>query len=680
MFHPSSRSSISFHRKQGRSPERGRATVCAYFLCALSLLFLSSSVGTAQQPIGTAAAGRLQEERPNDYRGAKMIGSAGAVKEKMQQLFAKILVEGAGDGKADKWYSPHLRDISGTQENRDLEAKEVRGKTSPFNFMIFYCLNPFATPLEAACPITATHWLTGEPICKWHDPIVPDGPLSHRPTLSCFTRSTKKYEQLTKPSNFKMCCVREGEDEIATSEWIASKYPDGNGWAGLFEYYYPTAALGWENDRTTTLIVDQQKVQQCLKGGGGQEGADALMESDQAQQWVRNAIEKNLKAIDPQDPGAANSVTQTIRDSIKEVRPKDEKLRFADSLKSEGLTLRVNLAALAPDQRKKTAERFCMHPAQFDKLLVPGQDLQARGGGLDEGALDSIPVWSNYCPEGVKLMTNPQESFRLKNLDGTPTDLSVGMTAWEDDPMYCQRMNLQSNPNMGLGATNFAKAITDSDKPVRSQEDVGYTCLQGGKLNGSMVPVELYRHAAVERRTAITDHALGFLIAGGIAPGMIEGKKSFYKRFEPRPYSLTSMAFTRQTFVGTRFQGGERNELDQPCPSLSGEDLRFKNSSDRLYISDVTNQYFDQGIIEAKDGKGGVNRFRQEWGKDRETGNKLPNRGLDEYSQNYAAPFRIFATCPAGFKRWRPLPDPHNANLFTNLEFHCREENFGGED
>lgn len=220
------------------------AAAVALFLC----LSLTATL-QAQEPSGTAAAGRLQAERPNTYRGAEGVQSFDAVKENMRKLFQKILIEGEGDGKADKWYSPHLRDISGSQQNRDKEAREVRGQTAPFPFMIWYCSQDWLPQIEAACPLTVENIWSSGTTCKWHTPIVPDGPLSHRPTLSCFTRrATTPYKQRNKTSNFKMCCVREGEDETATSEWIASKYPDGDGWAGLFEYYYPTAALGWEND------------------------------------------------------------------------------------------------------------------------------------------------------------------------------------------------------------------------------------------------------------------------------------------------------------------------------------------------------------------------------------------------------------------------------------------------
>jgi hypothetical protein len=589
-----------------------------------------------------------------------------AVKQNMKELFQKILIDGPGDGKADKWYSPHLRDISGTQENRDLESG-IRGRTAPQDYMIVYCNNPKNFPIEAACPRTVPSNYGGVPVCRWHEDAAGSGgggPNSHRPIESCFSRATTDYLALNQTSNFKMCCVREGE-ENASSEYIAAMHPDGDGWAGLWEYYYPTLALGWENDRTTSMIVDQAKVQQCVAA------SDSIMEG--AQQWVTGAISRNLQAAGGAPSG---NIQQKVQDSIQGVRPKDQKLRFTDSLQSEGLTLRVNLAAMDPQQRQNTAKRFCMHPKQFDKLMNPTDDQLQLGGGRDLQSLDNIPVWSNYCPQGVELMTNPDNSNQLRNLDGTPTDLSAGMKAWQVDPMYCQKMNL-TNVNMFI--TGLGRAALQSPGGFQSQGSVGYTCLDGGKLNGSMVPVELYRHAAVERRTAITDHALGFLIAGGVAPTMITGKRSYYKRFEPQPYSK-EMPYELQTFIGTQFQGGGTNELGDSCSSVSGENYRYAGSkSDRLYISDVTNKAFDQEIVQAGDAKGGVNRYREEWGKDQQSAAKIAARGLDKESQNYAAPFRIFATCPQGYKRWRPKPDDtHNQALIYNVNMYCREENFGG--
>ncbi len=645
---------------------RSRQGLGICFFYAIILCGFTASLTAAQNPDGNAASQRLQQERPNEFRGARAVSSMTAVKQNMKDLFEKILISGPGDGKADKWYSPHLRDISGTQENRNFESG-IRGDTAPYDFMYDYCMDEKNSPVPAACPYWVFSLLTWSPVCYWHENEggASVGPNSHRPAASCFSRNTTKYRQLNQTSNFKMCCVREGIEENASSEYIAAMHPDGDGWAGLWEYYYPTLALGWENDRTTSMIVDQGKVQQCLAK------SDSLMEG--SQEWVTGAINRNLKAG---GAAPAGNIQQTVQDALKTMRPQDPKLRYADSLQSEGLTLRVNLAAMDPAQRMATAARFCMRPEQFGKLMDPVHDPLQLGGGPSLASLDNIPVWSNYCPQGVTLMTKPENSTKLRNLDGTPTNFPEGMKAWNVDPMYCQKMN-SSNVNMLI--TGLGRAALQSNGPMQSEAAVGYTCLDGGKLNGSMVPVELYRHAAVERRTAITDHALGFLIAGGLAEGMTAGNRSYYKRFEPRPYSQ-QMPPHLQTFIGTQFSGGGTNELGLPCPPLSGENYRFQGSkSDRLYISDKTNKAFDQEMVQANDSKGGFNRYREEWGKDQQAGAKIAARGLDKESQNYAAPFRIFATCPRGYKRWRPQPmDGHNLGLIANVNLYCREENFGG--
>ena len=619
-------------------------------------------VAHAQEADGNATKERLRAERENDFRRGKTVNSTDDVIKNMKELFNKILVSGRDDGKADKWYSPHLRDISGTQENRDMEAQEIRAKTSPQDNMIDYCLDPMNPPIEAACPITVTN-AAGEPICSWHGE--PFGP--HRPIESCFTKSTMPYHERNQLSNFKMCCVR--DDEVAfSSEQIASLHPTGDGWAGLFEYYYPTAALGWENDRTTSMIVDKAKIERCIAE------SDQKMEGAQAQAWVSGAIERNIRAT--KGSAEQGTIRQTVQSVISEIRPKDQKLRFTDSLESEGLTLRVNLAAMDPEQRARTAQRFCMHPQQFDKLMVPGQDPLQMGGGLNIAALDSLPIWANYCPKGVEIMASPDKSKELRNLDSTPTKLDIGASVWETDPMFCQKMNLSNTNYM---TTGLANPLIQSGVQRRTPQSVGYTCLGDGNLNGSMTPVTLHRHAAVERRTAISDHALGFLIAGGVSPNLTSGKTSVYKRFEPQKYSNSgTIPYKLRTFIGTAFKGGQKNELNEDCPSLSGENYQFKNKSDRLFISNVTNKAFDQEIVDADDNKGKFNRYRQEWAKDASSGKKIANRGLDKNSQNYAAPMRIFATCPAGYKRWRPPQDNYHYNLAVNLDKYCREENFGG--
>lgn len=641
------------------------ATICSYVTQCLAQTTADGAAerlkeGVAQTTLGKEAGERLKqgEQGKNKYRGG--VKSTDEVFKNMQELFSEILFSKSG-GKVDPWYSPHLRDSMIDPENRVLETT-MRGDAAPEDYMEIRC-NDFSRPsIKSACL---------GPNCWWPD--------EHRNYDCCFSKNTLKYKQLLTDSNFKACCVRD-EDVGNPSEQIACKYPDGAGWAGMFEYYYPTSALGWENDRTTTMIVDEKKVKDCVKK------SDPLMEGASGTNLVTKAIEANIEAagkLPGGGSGGSDNVRGEVSKIIKDVRPKDEKLRFADSLQSEGLTLRVNLAAMDEDERKKLAEHFCMHPDQFMKLMDPKHDPLQKKGGATRADLDSnIPVWSNYCKEGVELMTRPENSNNLMNVDDTPTDFKMGMEAWNQDPLYCQRMNLQ-NENMGI--TGIGEVIKKSKGKTQSEASVGYTCRNGGKLNGGMVPVTLNRHAAVERRTAVADHALGFLIAGGLAKGMIDGKKSNYKRFEPMPYSRKA-----QLFIGKKFTGekdGVTNERGDTCDPLSGKNYQFQDMSDQLYLSDKkeTNKNLTQDRIISQEGKKGkkgeedeeFNRYVQNWAKkDKESQKKIAERGLDSKSQNYAAPFRIFATCPLGFKRWRP---PGNPQLTINLDLLCREENFGGK-
>ena len=632
------------------------ATICSYVTQCLAQTTADGAAerlkeGVAQTTLGKEAGERLKqgEKGKNKYRGG--VKDTDEVFKNMQELFSEILFSKSG-GKVDPWYSPHLRDSMFDTENRVLETT-MRGDAAPEDYMEIPCNDFLRPPIKSACL---------GPNCWWPD--------EHRHIECCFSKNTLKYKQLLTDSNFKACCVRD-EDVGNPSELIACKYPDGSGWAGMFEYYYPTSALGWENDRTTTMIVDKDKVKDCV------DKSDPLMEGASGTNLVTKAIEANIEAagkLPGGGSGGSDNVRGEVSKIIKDVRPEKPELRFADSLQSEGLTLRVNLAAMDEDERKKLAKRFCMHPKQFMKLMHPKEDLLQKIGGTTWQSLDSkIPVWSNYCPEGVELMTRPENSNNLMNVDDTPTDFKMGMEAWNQDPLYCQRMNLQ-NENMGI--TGIGEVIKKSPGERQSEASVGYTCRDGGKLNGALVPVTLNSHAAVERRTAIADHALGFLIAGGLAKGMIDGKKSYYKRFEPMPYSIR-LPYEVQTFIGKQFEGGGTNEFGATCDPLSGKNYQFQNMSDQLYLSDKkeTNKNLTQDKIKSGEGEE-FNRYVQKWAKnDEESQKKIAERGLDSKSQNYAAPFRIFATCPLGFKRWRP---PGDADLTINLDLLCREENFGG--
>jgi hypothetical protein len=681
------------------------AMVSALLVSALLVWALAAPVALAQP--GSAGGGapweRLQQEKAgkNKFRGG--VSSPTEAKQNMERLFKEIMIQGQTDGSKDRWYSPHLRDSRFDPENRTKEAF-WRGNTVPqaavikgFQTARQYCKNPWNPPIIAACydtevravgapepspatiekakkhgiPLPLTH------VCNWHDP--PGVESGHRPEDSCNTSvDTQVYEGFDQNTNFKACCVKEGF-ERATSEQIAAKHPNGDGWAGLFEYFYPVTAVGWENDRTTSMIVEKEKITQCI------EKSEPLMENPQAQEWVAKAIARNLATVNGSagvtgepDPAVVAKVREQIAQDIAALRPQDRDLRFSDSLQSEGLTVRVNLATMDPAYRKRVAQRFCMHPDQFEKLMDPRLDNVQWQGGNDPVSLANLPIWSNYCPEGVTLMTNPDNTKELVNFDGTPTKLPMGYEVWKRDPLYCQSMN-QFNESMLK--SGISKVVRESSKGQYTEEMVGYTCREGDKLNGSLVPVEMYRHAAVERRTAIGDHVVAMLHAARLAPGMHAGPLSFLKGYEPIAYT-SKLPDQYRPFKFQKFFGNGTNELVRvhpeysKCDSFNGENYQGQNKSDKLYISNVTHEPFTQEPVD--DQSEGPNRYVQEWAKDKAAGKTIAERGLDEKSQNYATAFRVFATCPKGYVRWRPDRDGHNNELRDNLDALCREEYFGG--
>lgn len=610
------------------------------------------------------AVDRLKDERENKFRGGAQNFSE--VKENMTRLQKPILL-GQG-GNVDQWYSPHLRDIlmDPGERNEIIRFRSWAGGRVVDWIGCFLCVNGIGmlggpTACSECQPENGGCWWQ-----KWFD--------SHT-TPTCCGKFTGAYAIRRTDSNFKACCVR-NEDRQESTEEIACRHPDGSGWAGLFEYYYPTAIIGWENSRTTTMIADKDEVKQCL------EQSKPLMHGGKASSWVEGAIKKNLEVIDKiggssgSKSGAAD-LNKKVQDSLQVADSIQERDQFTDSLAGEGLTMRVNFPAMDPDYRRRLARHFCMREDQFMKLMDEREDKLQKGGGKTlEELRDSnrIPIWANYCKQGVTLMTDPGETSKCRNVDATDTNFVQGMAAWDKDPLFCQRMNL-TNPRM---QEYFGQTLAKNPGPRLSEAAVGYTCRDGGKLNGSMVPVELYRHSPVERRAAISDHVLGFLIAGGLySPSMIEGKKSYYKRFEPRPYSSKFGMFSGKPFYGSG--GGPVNEVDMPCVGLQPKNYEGLNKSDQLFISDQTHPkraFTGETELIHESSPKEFNRYVGEWGKGGQN-KSMPNRavddGSDDLSSNYGVAFRIFATCPSQYTRWHPL-DLHDALI----QARCGDENFGG--
>lgn len=612
-------------------------------LCALALLFCFTNNALAQgsqvggggglAASGEDAAQKLLQEKggKNTFRVDPASGQGGVESEQdvlfnMQKIFDKIYLKPEQPTnpkpELDEWFSPHLRDMDISPPERKEEVRNpMTGRAfagSPYGYSPYGC--------TGACPG-----------CEWGG--VPSG--------HCCYRDTSRYYPMVDDTNFKACCVRQGEQALSMED-IACLHVGGDGWAGLFEYYFPTTAIGWESQRGTTMIATKEQVKQCM------DSSKQMMENSN---WVSTAIQKGA------DVGE-NGITAKVADSIQGIREneKDPSLRFADNLQGGGLTMRVNFAHMDPEERKALAIQFCMHEDQFMKLMDRTDvDPKQIDGGPELQDLQKLPIWANYCPEAVKLMTNPKETLKVINTDGTKTNFAQGMAVYDSDPLYCQKMNARANPVGDHEGFLKEGVLSKEGLGFYSEEGVGYTCRVGNQQKGGfstrMVPVELYSTAKIDPRTL--DHAIPFLHAGGYYEGkMSQGPRSIYKRFEPLPYSRQMGLFT-----GKRWKGGGANELGDRCRPFEGKDYEDKDQPDQLYISDVNHKTFTQKPVQE------FNRYDREWA-DQQPEN-FHNRNFNESVLNYAAAFRIFATCPKGYVRWR-------GPGYQKFQQACGEENFGG--
>lgn len=635
---------VDSHRERASA----RPGFLAIVVCLVTTTFFSLNVAVAQQPIavnGETTSQVLTGTVTNKYRGG--VDSIQEVKTNMETLFEAIWVDPLKTAKGvipepkiDKWFSPHLRDITVNYAQRAYAAN-MRGRAGAVDAYLALALSWMGYECTGACP-----W------CEWDHPW--------HSTMACCNVDTSQYSNMVLDNNFKACCVRDGETSW-TMEQIACTHQSGDGWAGLFEYYYPATVIGWESQRGTTMIATKQEVKDCLSQ------SDSMMEN---KEWVKTAIEKNVKAAD--DGGGAGvgsastgSMDSTIAEAIKSLRPADKNLRFSDTLQGGGLTMRANLAHMDGDERLTIARQFCMHPDQFGKLMDPVPDRTQKGGGGSWLELSRLPLWANYCPSAVKLMTDQKETYKVMNLDGTPTNFIMGMATYEEDPLYCQKMNVSSNP---LGG-EFLKDGVFKNKALATYTEamVGYTCRTGtsttsGGFQTRMVPVSLYSSASIDQRTL--EHAIPFMIAGGYYFGqMYDGVRSVYKRFEPMPYSQAFGLFKGNAFKPIPFVQNERGEV---CRNIDGMDYKDRNQPDQLYLSNKNHSPFSQELTQT------FNQYDREWAAPGEGQRDFHGRGLDQSVLNYGAAFRIFATCPKGWSRWR------GGDIDNQYSGACGEEHFGG--
>ena len=406
----------------------------------------------------------------------------------------------------DTWFSPHLRDSAVDAQSRNTHAYR-RAEAG-------------VGPAELAS-IGQCYGGCGE--CDW------DGP--DRPQVCCGVQ-TESYANLIEDSNFKTCCVRTGEEALSEEE-IACRHPSGDGWAGLFEYYYPVNAIGWESEQHTSLIAAKETIQQCVKE------TDLMMTGSE---WLERAVENRSASNDPSRPNTST--------------------KFSEINHGGGaLTEAIHLAALDPAKRRQIARHFCMHEDQFMKLLDPEEDPLQKGGGVSADDLArNIPLWANYCPTGVKLLTDSAQSYLIENLDETPTDLFQGMLMYHRNKNFCS-----TDP-------------TAAQRQGSIQRASGFSC-SAHSPRSPLVPLQLL--PSQERPLSLRDRIEQFIIAGGYTKGEMasEGRR-YYKPYEPQSYTGLLRLFS-----GHRFEGSGYNELGQRCDVYEGDSYRGTSQADKLFES-----------------------------------------------------------------------------------------------
>lgn len=617
---------------------------------------------------GDAATDKLKNKESNKFDvqtgsgsdGEFKTGSVEDIRDNMQKLFGPILNPpismdpnairngNTPQWEGDKWYSPHLRDI------RDQEYPPVPAPQRP-NAAWF---RAYAGTTDWGI----FGWCDGAcPFCSWPHPWHWTG--------TCCGVDTKAYASMTTDTNFKTCCVREGEANL-TEEEIACRHPGGDGWAGLWEYYFPIQAIGWESQRGTTLIATKQKAKKCL------DDSDKDMANPT---WAKKAIEAGLKGMKADSSG----VQAPSQGEIENLRPTDKNQRSSDSLSGGGgLTMSVNYGAMDPTKRRELAIRFCMHEDQFMKLMNPPHDKIQRGGGETLAALDrTIPLWANYCPKAVGLMTDPNRTSQIINIDDTPTNFVQGMAVYKADPLYCQKMNVMADPITGKFLSEGP--LSGNSSSLANERAAGYTCLVAQNRTGGfqtrMVPVALYSTAQIDQRTL--DHAIPFAIAGAYYAGEMasRGNGRYYKPFEPQPYSQTFKLFHGKRFSGQIGGGVPAPGLNEDgilCSLLQGNDYQNKNRADQIYLSEKTHPPFDSPKFSSGENQK-FNQMDRQWaGTNESDQDSFHNREFDSKVLNYGATFRIFATCPKGYVRWRGATWDHWWHQGLNNA--CGEEHFGG--
>jgi hypothetical protein len=238
--------------------------------------------------------------------------------------------------------------------------------------------------------------------------------------------------------------VRRGEEQLPEEE-IACRHPDGSGWAGLFEFYYPTEVIELGSPEGSSALAIPSEQQDCLKQAGPFLGG-------------RSAL-----------------------------RPDD-------------ITVRINLASMDLKQRAELAKDLCMHPAQLLKLMDPDpredpyQKSPEGNGTAGDKMLKAIPIWATYCKEAATLLSDDTENSKLSNFDAQfyrdeggkneqATDLALAYERSSDGKRR------ERGVSFLIAAGLYAPQMADSDKRTtlyKRFEPLEYFSFRGKQFTGGL--------------------------------------------------------------------------------------------------------------------------------------------------------------------------------------------------